>query len=386
MHRTGPFSRLRWLSILLVLGLFGRAFPAAGASGQTGWTSKTLPKQAAPSRIAISRDGKFSAEVIPDMAAKLPPPMYSMPIRPDAVLLRDFNGKALTIIRSTKPKMQSSQLAFSANGKTLAIGGIDGVVHIVEMQKRTIVRRFAVCRNPLQALTIVGDDRLLVFDGTDALTAWSLKTRKKLARLAFANPAQEHNPRHFLATDDMNVYAVKGKDLRKTGPDLAKWQTQAVLPGRIVGLLVSANRSTLALGIDTGKGFQPNKVRVDPKNPLGGKMLIDLDYSLSIREAGTLKETRSFKLDCKSLFFSMTLVPGRSDRIVTEKEGSFMVWDIKSGKKVDGFRHPVPRKDGAFLYSLLPASGGKLKSYCMEYVLGYGPPPVFPVRQWTPPD
>src|SRR5262249_51235902 len=138
--------------------------------------------------------------------------------------------------------------------------------------------------------------------------------------------------------------------------------------------------------IDTGKGFMKDNARVDPKNPLGvGKPLYDWDYSLSIRDADTLEETKAIKLDNKGMMLPVSFVPGRSDRVVTGKGGVFTIHDVKTGKAVETFTHPAPRKDGSFSYQLAEMPGGKLKTYGWEMVLGYGPPPTFAPRLWTPP-
>jgi WD40 repeat protein len=371
---------------LLILGFLSVAFPA-DEPAKNGWTSKELPRQIIPHSTTLSPDGRFLAEVITDQTWKKPPARYmGMPLPPDAVVLRDSAGKALLTIRGTPiAQLRTTRTAFSSDGGLLAIGGIDGTVHLIDVKTRKLVRRFSACRNPLEAVAFSGN-KLIVLDGTATLTAWEPRSGKKVAALAFGNLARDENPRALLVAGEKRIFAIKGKDLRSTGADLAKWEKQVVLSARAVALLESKDHKTLAVGIDSGKGFLKGNARVDPKNPLViGKPLFDWDYSLTIRDADTLEETRALKLDNKGMSLTVLFVPGRSDRVVTGKDDSFTVYDVKTGKAVESFTHPAPRKGGVFSYQLAPAPGDKLKTYCWELVMGYGTPPAFSPRLWTPP-
>jgi WD40 repeat protein len=386
MPRSLAFSFLS-----LLLAAYGLAPPAADARQEgknSGWTSKTLGKHTQPMRSVVSPDGKYVAEVVTDTSVKLPPPKFMGKVfPPDAVVLRDANDKALVTIRSLNPKLQTSQVAFSPDSKTLAFAGIDGSTLIVDVPSGKISRKLSLAKNGLWGVAFVGDgSKLAVLDGADTVNTFDVKSGKKLASLAFADAAKEMNPRYFLLADDKHVYAAKGKDLRVTGHDLAKWDAKEVLPGRLVALLRSPDGKTLAVGIDQGKGFNAEKVPVDPKNPKGGFFPgFDVSYSLSVRDAETLKETKSVKLDKGGLWFNLAFVPGRSDQVVTNKDGTFTVLDLKTGKAAGTFTHAPPRNKGTFSYSLTAAAGGRLKTYCSEMVLGYDPIPPLPVMLWTPP-
>jgi WD40 repeat protein len=375
------------LAGLLLLGLLG---PLALSQEQTkdAWTSKTLGKQPFSNKTAVSPDGKLSAELVPDKTVKLPPPKFMGKVfPPDAVVLRDASDKVLATVRRANPKMNSSHLAFSPDGKTLAWAAVDGTVLLIDVKTTKTARQFSAGRVTVHAIAFVGDDKLAVFDYTDTLTTFDAKTGKKLASLAFDKPAKEAMPRHFLVADGKRIFVARGKDLRVTDTALAKWHKQEVLPGRLVGLLLSPDGKTLAAGVDTGKGMNFEKPKDKPKILKEGEfpMLIDLDYSLSFRDADSLKENKSVKLDCKELWFSMAFVPGRSDQVVTGKGGAFTVYDVKTGKTAGAFTHAPPRKKGAFVYSVTAAPGGKLKTFCSEMVMGYDPPAPLPVLLWTPP-
>jgi len=356
---------------------------------KSGWTSTTLAKQAVPRAIAVTRDGKLSAEVVPDTQAKRPKTAFNtVYIPPDAIVIHDAADRALVSIRGRTPEMMSSQIAFSPDGNMLAIGSIEGNVHLVDVPKLKVVRQFVACKNPLLGLAFAGDEKLAVFDGTDTLSAWDPKTGKKLASLAFDGPAPDksNSPRQFVVADDKSIFVAKGKDLRRAGFDLPGWDKREVLTERVVALIETPDGKSLILGTDAGKGMIVQDPKIDPKKAFENfKVVTDSDYSISVRDADSLKEVKSFKLGTKTLYFAMNLVPRRNDQVIVEKEGAFEIWDVTSGKSSDSFTHPAPRNTGTFLYSLRPAAGGKLKSYCMEMALGYGPPPIFPARLWTPP-
>jgi WD40 repeat protein len=317
------------------------------------WKSQALPRMPASALLAAatSPDGKYRVE-FPDVGDKVVPPGY--PIL--AARLLDANGRALATWRKIGP----STAAFSPDGTQLAIGTDSGMIDIVSLKDRKIVRTFKSTDKKPMAGIVTGVGSLLYSpstttpvlisaSGDGSLFAWDPNTGKQIATLEHGQKAAVT----LLPGPKETILAIIGQEVRKTDFTLKKWEGEHKLAARVLSTALPADRSVLAVAA--------------------------IDLSVTILDTETLKPVATFKekgdpppaeaVKVAGYYFPFALaITPKGDRLFTatpdQNGGTITVWDAKTGQKRGSFIHPPPRGTlGNPTLHLSVTAEGKVKSF-----------------------
>jgi WD40 repeat protein len=270
-------------------------------------------------------------------------------------------GEATPRPRVLRQKEGALCLAFSPDGKVLAVGGIGGArLWNVATGKNVAVLKTASSfdprlryANPVSAVAFSPDGKLLA-TGSETLQLWNVASRKSFAALSAPGDGRAYRAIALAFSPDSKSLASGGFSLKVRLWDIGRRKPTAVLPnGEGIGsvgwvafhpdgkalVAVGSRKGAMWWDVTTGKSTDTLPYRgIQPATGAlsrDGKVLaVAVDGSVRLwdvaerRKTATLEHSARNRGDVTSVAFS---ADGKAVATGSE-DGSVKVWDVGSGK------------------------------------------------------
>ncbi len=269
-----------------------------------------------------------------------------------------------------------SRLAFSPDGKTLACGGADQAIHLLEVSTGKDLRQFKGHQHHIADVVFSADGQTLASTDWDGVVRlWNVRTGQP--RISTHNPQNAVATLTFAANDTLLATGgflepmirfwdpATGKELRQL-PAHCEWGVTGLLDGPPDGkMLLSAGLGGEICRWDAASGKEVNHFELGeggspPLLSPDGKTLAEIAFGKggSFYDVATGKKTgrfgngqtagAAFLPDGRSLVLNVINPDRRGD--------SCVLWDISEGKIVRTFPKPKPSD---------PKQGTSVKGSCI---------------------